>query len=319
MFDAADKAFLRRLLGAGVSFDEPMARHTSFQIGGPADVFVQPENEANLQAVIEWAQQKKMPYMLIGGGTNLLVRDGGIRGLVIHLGRLAADVTWDQRRTQVRVSAGAGIPTKRICALALKQGWRGMNFALGIPGTLGGAIVMNAGTVHGTMADVIDSVTVMTAKGEKVNIRRESMEYKYRRLQWPAAVSRDPSAPAILMAATLNLARGDREQIRAQARQLMRRRARRQPAWQPSAGCFFKNPMEDKPAGRLIDEAGLKGWQVGQAQVSPRHANFIINLGGASAVDVLTIAARIQETVKSRFGIDLTPEVRIVGEEKTGT
>jgi UDP-N-acetylmuramate dehydrogenase len=316
MLDTADIKWLRRQFGTGVLFDESMAGHTSFKIGGPADIFVQPESEAKLKAIVKWSQQKKIPYVLIGGGTNLLVRDGGIRGLVIHLGRLTPEVTWDIQQARVRVTAGVGIPTKRLCVLALKQGWLGMNFALGIPGTLGGAIMMNAGTLNGAMADVIDSVSVITATGEKVMIQRESMSFKYRCLQLPDDVPSDPSAPAILTAAVLDLALGDRRRIRRQARQWMQSRSRRQPAWQPSAGCFFKNPKQDLPAGRLIDEAGLKGWQEGKAQVSSRHANFIINLGGASAADVLSIKTKIQETVRSRFGINLEPEVRIVGEEK---
>jgi UDP-N-acetylmuramate dehydrogenase len=319
MIDAADRKWLRRQFGAGVRFNESMAAHTSFKIGGPADVFVQPESEGKLKAIVKWSHKKKIPYVLIGGGTNMLVRDGGIRGLVIHLGQLVSEVTWDIRQARVKVSTGAGIPTKRICALALKQGWRGMNFALAIPGTLGGAIMMNAGTAKGSMADVIDSVGVITVTGEKVVIRRESMSFKYRCLQLPAGVTTDWSAPAILTDAVLNLARGDRHKIRQEARQWMQSRSLRQPAWQSSAGCFFKNPQPELAAGRLIEEAGLKGWQVGAAQVSSRHANFIVNLGGASAADVLTIKTKIQETVRSRFGIHLEPEVHIVGEEKNNT
>lgn len=319
MLDEADIQWLRREYGSSVRFNEPMAAHTSFKIGGPADVFVQPKSEGKLEAIVKWSQEKKIPYVLIGAGTNVLVKDGGIRGLVIHLGQMVTDVAWDIRQARVKVSTGAGIPTKRICALAIKQGWRGMNFALGIPGTLGGAIMMNAGTAHGAMADVVDSVTVITATGDKMVIRRKSLSFKYRGLQLPESVAAELSAPAILTAAVLNLVRGNRHEIRQEARQWMQSRSRRQPAWQPSAGCFFKNPQPELAAGRLIDEAGLKGWQVGRAQVSPRHANFIINLGGANAADVLTIKTKIQETVRSRFGINLEPEVHIVGEEKTNT
>lgn len=317
MFNVQDRLWLRQQYGKRVRFDEPMAKHTSFKIGGPADAFIQPASEIKLKTILKWARQKKIPYILVGGGTNLLVRDGGIRGLVIHLGALAADVRWQQHQERVKVAAGAGVPTRRICSLALKQGWQGMNFALGIPGTLGGAICMNAGTAHGTIADVIDTVAVMTATGEKVNIRREAMRYQYRNLQMPFEV--DQSAPVALISAQLNLARADREKVRQQARRWMRERSRRQPSWRPSAGCFFKNPSDDMPAGRLIDEAGLKGSQVGGARVSLRHANYIVNCGGASAADVLTLAAKIQETVKERFGTDLAPEVRIVGQEKTST
>jgi UDP-N-acetylmuramate dehydrogenase len=316
MLDAADIQWLRRKFGAGVRFNEPMAAYTSFKIGGPADVFVQPESEDKLKAIVKWSHEKKISYVLVGAGTNMLVKDGGIRGLVIHLGKLVSDVTWDIRQARVKVSTAAGIPTKRICALALKQGWRGMNFALGIPGTIGGAIMMNAGTAHGAMADVIDSVAVITGKGEKVVVRRESMHFKYRSLQLPASITAGGSASAILTAADLNLVRDDRRKIRRQARQWMQLRSRHQPTWQPSAGCFFRNPQSQLVAGRLIEEAGLKGWQFGKARISSRHANFIINLGGASAADVLAVKTKIQETVRSRFGINLEPEVHIVGEEK---
>ena len=319
MLNDDSKEWLRREFADQVQFDEPMAKHTSFRIGGPADAFVQPAIEEKLIRVLKWAQQNAIPYILIGGGTNLLVRDGGIRGLVIHLKALAATVTWDQQKSNIKVLAGAAVPTKRICALALNQGWLGMNFALGIPGTIGGAVIMNAGTVKGAMADIIDSVVVMTAVGDKVKIPREAMTYQYRHLRLPGTTAEDPSAPAVLMSAQLNLVRGDRDKVRQQARKWMLERSRRQPSWQPSAGCFFKNPADDMPAGRLIDEAGLKGRQVGGAQISPRHANYIVNRGGASAADVLTLVAQVQEAVKARFGMDLTPEVRIVGQEETST
>jgi UDP-N-acetylmuramate dehydrogenase len=319
MIKEKDKAWLRQVFGGAVRFDESMERHTYFRIGGPADAWVEPENEPQLGALLEWARHNAIPYLLVGGGTNLLVRDGGIRGLVIHLGRLLADVHWWQPQgATVIVSAGAGVPTRRICALALRHAWQGMNFALGIPGTLGGAIIMNAGTARGCMADVVEEVTMMSSAGEKVALDRRSLNFDYRRLRLPKQLSDRVSSSAVLTAARLILHRGDREKIRHQARQLMRGRSKTQPTWQPSAGCFFKNPSKDQAAGRLIDQAGLKGLRVGDAQVSLRHANFIINRGKASAEDVLAVAARVRETVKDRFDIDLLPEVCVVGEEKTG-
>ncbi len=317
MLDAAARAGLRRMLGTGVRFDEPMARHTSFRIGGPADALVEPDSEAQLKEVLQWARQTGTSYFVLGGGTNLLVRDGGIRGLVIHLGRMAAQVTWQHRGQEVLLKADAAVPTSRMCRLALQQGWQGLNFALGIPGTVGGAILMNAGTAQGAMADILEAVTVMTAAGEKMQVSRKSMKAAYRRLQLPLQTpDAGAAATAILLAGHMLLTRQDRASVREQARQLMRQRARRQPGWQPSAGCFFRNPSKEQPAGRLIDEAGLKGLRVGDAQVSERHANFIVNLGRASAAQVLALSARIQEQVLNRTGVMLTPEVRIVGEEK---
>ncbi len=293
-----------------------MARHTSFRIGGPADALVQPDSEEQLKAILQWTRQTQTPYLVIGGGTNLLVRDGGIRGLVIHLGRLATKITWQLQEKQVHVDAGAATPTRRICRLALQQGWQGINFALGIPGTLAGAILMNAGTAQGAMADVLEAVTIMTTAGEKVQLRRDAMAAQYRDLQLPADTLCGIAGPSIVLAGHLHLTLGDWAAIRAHARQLMKQRSRRQPGWQPSAGCFFKNPSMDRPAGRLIDEAGLKGLQVGDAQVSDRHANFIINLGRATAEEVLALSGKVQERVQNYTGVLLTPEVRIVGEEK---
>ena len=316
MLKEADKRWLLQELGTGVRFDEPMCRHTYFRIGGPADAWVEPANETQLRAVLEWSQRKAIPYLPVGGGTNLLVRDGGIRGLVIHMGRMAAEVEWVQQGGMVIVSAGAGVPSKRICALSLIHGWQGMIFALGIPGTLGGAVLMNAGTELGCMADVIDAVTVMAATGDIVELERRSLDYRYRGLQLPDTLSGGASSSAVFVKVRISLKPGDRDMIRKKARQWMQGRSKKQPSWQPSAGCFFKNPSEDQPAGRLIDAAGLKGMQVGDAQVSQRHANFIINRGSASAADVLAVADRVQEAVKDRFNIDLEQEVRIVGEEK---
>ncbi len=314
MMDEGAKQWLAALLGPAVAFDEPMARHTTFKIGGPADALAQPQNESQLRQLVQWAGQNSIPYLIMGGGSNLLVRDGGIRGLVICMSGMAGDVQWRQSPPQIIVTAGAGVPTKRLCALALKQGWEGMNFALGIPGTLGGAVLMNAGTTQGSMADVLSAVTLMAGSGETERIGRERLQAQYRGLQWPLHLQ-SGLGPPIVLTAEFRLTLGDRDAVRRQARQLMQVRVRRQPGWQPSAGCFFKNPSARMPAGRLIDEAGLKGLRFGQAQISSRHANFIINRGRATAGDVIGLAEQIQKKVKETYGIILQPEVRIVGEE----
>ncbi len=316
MLDPSAIDWLRRHFGASARFDEPMALHTSFRIGGPADALVAPETEAELERLIKWSRQTGIAYEVIGGGTNLLVKDGGIRGLVIQLERLDPTARWQQSGKRILLTAGAGMPTKRVCALALKQGWRGMNFALGIPGTLGGAVWMNAGTALGWMADRLVSITVLSGEGERVLLMRDQIGGQYRRRQLPASLEGGRGRPAILLNAQLELAVGDRDVLRRNAMQLMRNRARRQPSWQPSAGCFFKNPSADRPAGALIDAAGFKGRRQGDAQVSSRHANFILNCGQATAEDVLRLTQEIRAEVRSRFNIDLEPEVRIVGEEK---
>jgi UDP-N-acetylmuramate dehydrogenase len=319
MIDRHAKEWLLQLLGSGVRFDEPMARHTSLRVGGPADALAYPENEAQLKALLRWTRQTHTPYLVIGAGTNLLVRDAGIRGLVIHLEHLAASLSWRLQGKKVRVWAGAAIPTRRVCRIALQQGWQGFNFALGIPGTLGGAVLMNAGTAHGAMADVLETVTFMTATGAKVSLKRDAIEARYRQILLPAEIMGSDAAPGILLDAELRLSMGERAVIRREARHLMAQRVKRQPVREPSAGCFFRNPSAQQPAGRLIDAAGLKGTRVGDAQVSQRHANFIVNLGCASAAEVLALTAEVREQVRINSGVLLTPEVRIVGEEKTNS
>lgn len=317
MLDQSAKEWLHRLLGPHVRFDEPLARHTSLRIGGPADALVCPDSEAQLNTLLQWARETRTPYFVIGAGTNLLVRDGGIRGLVIHLERVAGGFEWESQHGRVHVRAGAAVPTRRICRIALQQGWQGFNFALGIPGTLGGAVLMNAGTALGAMAGVIEAVTFMLPTGEKVRLPRDAMEARYRQMLFPAEVKGTDTGPGILLGADLELAEGERKEIRLEARQFMARRVRGQSVREASAGCFFRNPSAEQPAGRLIDAAGLKGTRIGDAQVSPRHANFIVNLGRASAAEVLALAAQVQERVRIHSGVLLTPEVRIVGEEKT--
>ncbi len=309
MIGEADRKWLRDLLADRVVFDEPMARHTSLRIGGPADALALPATVDQLIRLVCRARQKGLPLTVLGGGTNVLVTDKGIRGITVGLGgiatpvRLAAD-----NRGGVLVSAHAGVETRRICATALKKGLAGMNFALGIPGTLGGAIRMNAGTAAGQMAGVLTAVTVLTPGGQVKRYPRWMLEAGYRRLGLPV------KEPFVILEAEIRLTPANRDELYSEARRLMRRRTASQPAWRPSAGCFFRNPAPDKPAGMLIDQAGLKGAAVGDAQVSTRHANFIFNAGQATAGQVLELADRIRETVRQRFGIILEPEVKIIGE-----
>ena len=314
--NTAARGELRRMLGNQVCFDEPMARHTRFRIGGPADALAEPQDEAQLAALLAWTSRHGMPYTVIGGGTNLLVRDGGIRGVTIRLTHLAARAAWQVEAQRVRVAADAGLPTRRLCALALREGWQGLNFALGIPGCLGGAIQMNAGTSLGSMADVLEMVSVMTGEGRIIEVQRTELDCGYRRLRLPGRLCRDVARPAIILSARLHLTPGDRDRLRIQARELVLARKRRQPGGQHGAGCFFRNPSPEQPAGRLIDAAGFKGRCAGDAQVSPLHANFIVNRGRAQAADVLALAERIKTAVSGQFGIQLEAEVRIVGDDR---
>jgi UDP-N-acetylmuramate dehydrogenase len=317
MLDDKHKQFLQQLLSSQVRFDEPMAGHTSFHIGGPTDILAEPRTEEQLKELLQWTVNHNMPYTIIGDGTNLLVRDGGIRGVTIRLRHLPAQVRWQTAKNLVKVSAKAGVPTRRLCALALRHGWQGLLFALGIPGTLGGAITMNAGTGLGSMADVLASVTVMTAHGDIMHLGKKKLAFAYRAMTLPenlaaGGLGRSP----VLLGADFKLTLGDRAGLREQARDIMLRRVKGQPVWQASAGCFFRNPSPAMPAGRLIDQAGLKGAAVGDAQVSLRHANFIVNGGRATAADVLQLKEMIEQAVWKRFGVRLEPEVRIVGQDK---
>lgn len=312
MLDAGTRKWLRERFHEAVRFDEPMARHTSLRIGGPAEALVAPETVHQLEELLNWTHKQDIPYTVVGGGTNLLVCDAGIPGVTIYAGGLTVPLEWTVDGPRVHLVLGAGIPTKRLCALAVRQGWGGMNFALGIPGLLGGAICMNAGTAHGCMADAVTAVTLLTDEGVRVRLERKQLNFDYRYLALPEAGRHAP----IVIRAEIALTVGDPVSVRSQAREVMQARVQRQPTWAPSAGCFFRNPSPELPAGRLIDEAGLKGATVGGARVSERHANFIINCGGATAADVLRLKTRIQETVWRHCGVRLQPEVHIVGQIK---
>ena len=319
MLNDDTKKWLRQIFGPNVRFDEPLARHTSFKIGGPADALIDPESKEQLKMIIQWAREKIIPFRIIGGGTNLLVRDGGIRGMVIRLGRIAAPITWEAKATHLFVKVGAGAATRRLCRMALQQGWQGMNFALGIPGTVGGAILMNAGTVYGSMADVLEAVTVMNSSGEEIQLQRDSFNVQYRKLDLPKTLMASSTGNNVLLTGLFRFQKGDRRMIHNEARMIIQQRTRRQPGWQSSAGCFFKNPDSGKTAGQLIDEAGMKGVRIGDAMISRRHANFIVNMGHASAAQVLELAAMVQERVEKNTGVRLTHEVHIAGEEENNS
>ena len=305
---------LRQLLAARVRFDEPMARHTSLRVGGPTEALAEPRTEAQLKDLLQWMVKQAIPYTVIGSGTNLLVRDGGIRGVTV---RMPAGVQWRTGRHQVLLTAQAGLSTKRLCALALRHGWQGLHFALGIPGSIGGALSMNAGTHLGSMADVVTFVTFMTAQGQIVRLTKDRLRFSYRSLTLPNSLSTaSQERPVVLLGAEFALTPGDSAALRRQARAIMQRRVKSQPRGQASAGCFFRNPSPQTSAGRLIDQAGLKGAAVGDAQVSWRHANFIVNKGRATAAEVLRLKELIEATVWQRCGVRLQPEVHIVGHDQ---
>lgn len=280
-----------------------MSRHTSFRVGGPADLYVRPADFPSLEAARAILAEAGLPVLVIGLGTNLLVRDGGIRGAVVSTARLSG---W--RVDGTRMLAQSGSPLAALAREAARQGLSGLEFAAGIPGTLGGAVVMNAGAHGMSMADVVERVTVQ-GRGGRTVLHRDELEFTYRS---SSLRGRD----LVVVEAVLNLRPSSGAEVRQRMQALLEVRRRTQPRGVPSAGSFFRNPP-GVAAGFLIEQAGCKGMRVGGAEVSPVHANFLVNVGGATAADILALAARVRERVAERFGLWLEPEVEIVGEDLT--
>ncbi len=308
------KQWLTETFGANVRFEEPMSRHTSLRVGGPADVYVAPQEKSDLVMLVRWLQENSLPYFIVGNGTNLLVLDNGIRGIVISMKHCLKNIRHTvPDRENVLVTAGAAAGLNTLCTYASGKGFKGMNFALGIPGSVGGAIVMNAGTGHGNMADVITAVVVLSPAGDPVKIEKQALQFRYRGLDWKACPEVPGIQPPIILEGEFRLSVADKHAIEKEATTVLKKRIAMQPLHQRSAGCFFKNPAKGKSAGELIDLAGLKGKQIGDAQVSTTHANFIINKDKASAADILALKDLIQEAVLRLFNVTLEPEVKIVG------
>jgi UDP-N-acetylenolpyruvoylglucosamine reductase len=295
--------------GTVVRREEPLAGRTTLRVGGAARLFAEPVSEADLRALLHAAQAEGLAVHLLGRGSNLIVPDAGVDGLVLSLGH----ETWSAfaPRADGRVWAGAGLRLKNLCGLAAKAGLVGFEFLEGIPGNVGGALRMNAGAMGGWMFDVVESVTLMSRTGEVRTLPKTAMHVDYRHcaeLQEAIALGAVlvPRAPAAAGDAT-----GGSEAIARQIDTYRRKRHETQPR-EPSAGCIFKNPPGTS-AGRLIDECGLKGRRVGGAEVSPVHANFIVNRGDATAADVLELVRQVRARVREAKGVDLQPEVLLYG------
>ncbi|MCK5507741.1 MAG: UDP-N-acetylmuramate dehydrogenase [Desulfobacterales bacterium] len=315
MLDSDSKIWLERWFQNSVRFDESMAKHTSLRVGGAADAFVMPEKLEELMELIKWSRQNDIPYLVIGDGTNLLVKDSGIRGIVIILTKCLKRIRKrDTEKDGIIVTALAGVRMQALCSFAIKNGLKGMNFAIGIPGTVGGGIMMNAGTVHGSIKSVLDSIKILLPDGHVKIIMRENLNFDYRELSLKDEVREVNQGQPIILGACFRLHPSDPQELRKDAEKKLKARKERQPTSMPSAGCFFKNPLSGKTAGELIDLAGLKGKSTGGAEISLKHANFIINRDRASASDILAIIKLVQETVSKKFNINLKPEVKIVGQ-----
>ncbi|MDK2799723.1 MAG: UDP-N-acetylmuramate dehydrogenase [Clostridiales bacterium] len=288
---------------AGILLDEPMKNHTSFKIGGCADIVVLPENSEQLAKLIKLSNQQKVKYLIMGNGSNLLVTDKGIRGMVIKtyncLNKIKVDGNY--------IESESGVLLSKLANMALQNGLTGLEFASGIPGTVGGAVVMNAGAYGGEMKDVVIETKYIDEKGNINIITGEQHGFGYR-------TSIFQRTNKIIVNSKFKLKYGDKNKIKEEMDDLNKRRRDKQPLEMPSAGSIFRRP-EGYYAGKLIQDSGLAGYSIGGAQVSPKHCGFIVNTGNATAQDVLQLIKHIQETVKSKFGVELQTEVKVVGEK----
>lgn len=296
----------QQLQQAGVSYvlnNEPLANHTTWRVGGPADWFVYPKSKQELQKTMHILYREGIPWRAIGRGSNLLVRDRGIRGAVIKLGTGLDHVKIED----TRITAGGGYSFVRLSGKAAKAGLAGLEYGSGIPGTVGGAVYMNAGAHGSDVSRTLVSAEVLLETGEFVTMLPEDLKFRYR------TTVLQQEMPGIVTEATFQLKRGDAKKILEDVKAFKDRRRRTQPLQYPCAGSVFRNPQGDY-AGNLIESAGLKGFRIGDAEVSTLHANFIINRGQATAKDVLDLIAEIQKVVREKFGVDLHTEVQVVGE-----
>jgi len=301
LLDDADRDALRDICGAGVRFDEPLAPYTSWRIGGPADAWIVATGERQLSQIMRFCMKRRVPWFVLGSGSNVLVGDGGMRGLVLRLAGEFANivVTYDDAR--VVVHAGASGNMALLTAKAASAGALGIGSLAGIPGSVGGSLRMNAGTDR-EMGDFVREVWVQSPS--KPDPHPVTIAYFYRR----TSLGRD----AIVSRVTLAFDRGDPKTVREEMQARLVRRKNTQPIALPNAGSCFRNPEGDK-AARLIESVGAKGWREGGAEVSPLHANFINNVGDATAQDVATLLARVRRAVTDRFGVELQLEVHLVG------
>lgn len=293
---------LIKIAGAeNVCENEPMSKHTTFRIGGNADIFVTPDTTERLMSVVEYVKRSNIPYYIIGNGSNLLVRDNGFRGVIIQLYKNFADIEVNDNI----IAAKAGALLSSVAKTAMNNSLSGMECLSGIPGTIGGAVCMNAGAYGGEMKDIVVETKIIN-KGRLEIIDNSSSEFGYR-------TSRIMRENMIVVETTIKLEKGNKEAIENKMKELMSQRNSKQPVELPSAGSTFKRP-EGYFAAKLIDDSGLRGFSVGQAQVSPKHCGFVVNNGGATAKEVIELMGKVSQVVYDKFGVKLEPEVRIIGE-----
>ncbi len=310
MKHSVDEVFgrqVRQMISGEVFFNEPMDHHASLGVGGKADVFACPENERELVGLVGFLVERGIPFYPVGNCTNLVVRDGGYRGVLISLKRLQGLEIRTDSVEETLLYAEAGVSLARLTEFALQESLAGLEFCAGIPGTLGGALRMNAGAWGSEMKDIVSSVRLLAPGREIEEIPRSRLSFSYRNL--------DFSGGGVITTALLALRRGRRESIKARVEEITAERKKRHPLTFRSAGSVFKNPP-GTPAGRLIEETGLKGLRIGDAVVSEQHGNFIVNTRAARADDVIALIEIVRRTVKEQRGIKLETEVVIIGDEQ---
>ena len=294
--------FLESIVAAeNILLEEPMHKHTTFRVGGPAEVFVTVENKEQLEKIIKYLNLVERPYFILGNGSNLLVGDKGYRGVIIRLGG-----EFNTLKTEgTLLTAGASVLLSAAARAAMENGLTGMEFASGIPGSIGGGVKMNAGAYDGEMRQIVESVQVMYKDGSILDLDNETMEFGYRN-------SVIKNRPYVVLQVSLRLQPGNREEILARMNELAARRKEKQPLEFASAGSTFKRP-EGYFAGKLIMDSGLRGARIGGAQISEKHCGFVINDGTATAADIAELIQEVSETVKEKFGVTLEPEVILLG------
>lgn len=298
---------MNKLFGADkVKLEEPLAQYTTFKIGGPADMLVKPENATELAAAVKLCREEEQPFYIIGNGSNLLVGDYGYRGVIIFIGRQMSDVFLEEKDGENLLYAQAGIPLSKLAVFAGKNSLKGLEFASGIPGTLGGAVTMNAGAYGGEMKQVLLYADIIDETGEKRTIPAEKMELGYR-------TSLIQKKGYIVIGAGLSLEKGNKEDIFRKMKEQNRMRKEKQPLELPSAGSTFKRP-EGYFAGKLIMDAGLRGFRIGDMMVSEKHCGFVVNAGKGTAKDARKLISEVDRIVFEKFHVHLEPEVRFIGE-----
>lgn len=308
----AQKRELSRLCGGRIRFDVPMSEHTTFRAGGRAEALYEAHEAEELRKALQFLKRESIPYLVCGGGSNLLVRDGGLEGAAIRLTGALADLARDDGQAPNVLLAGGGLSLARLLAFCRREGLGGLEFLAGIPGTVGGAVAMNAGAFGKETSEAVEAASILSPSGETALKTREELAFSYRRLEMQAG--------SVILQTRFSLEREAPETVSKRIAQNLERRKARQPLGRPSAGSVFKNPPGEF-AGRLIERAGLKGETRGGAMISQEHANFIVNRGGAAAEDILALVRLAQERVRQETGLELELEIRVVGkasDEKEG-